>query len=197
MINYSNRLDKALRTAAWAHEQAKQHRKGNDIPYIIHPVGTMLIASNATDHEDTLIACLFHDILEDVDASIYGETRMRDEYGERVLAIVKDVTKNDDIADWHERSQAYLDHLQNKACDEAVIVSAADKLHNIQSMLIDFETEGNKLWLRFTTQNADDQVWWYESILAVITKRQAPSLLIDQLTSQIAELKHQLKNSAN
>ena len=62
MINYTERLDKALRKAAWSHEQQGQHRKGSDIPYIIHPVGAMMIASNATDDEDILIACLMHDV---------------------------------------------------------------------------------------------------------------------------------------
>ncbi len=42
MINYTHRLDKAIRIAAWAHEQQLQHRKGTDIPYIIHPFGVIL-----------------------------------------------------------------------------------------------------------------------------------------------------------
>jgi len=41
MIKYTDRLDSAIRKAAWAHEQQDQHRKGTDIPYIIHPFGVM------------------------------------------------------------------------------------------------------------------------------------------------------------
>lgn len=51
MINVTSRLDKAIRRAAWAHEQAGQHRKGTDVPYIVHPSGVMIIASNVTDDE--------------------------------------------------------------------------------------------------------------------------------------------------
>lgn len=36
----------------------------------------MMIASE-TEDEDVLIACLLHDILEDVDSSIYSEDDMR------------------------------------------------------------------------------------------------------------------------
>ncbi len=71
MINYTSRLDNAVREAARAHEIEGQHRKGTDIPYIIHPFGVMMIASNATDDEDVLIACLMHDVLEDVNRVQY------------------------------------------------------------------------------------------------------------------------------
>lgn len=193
MINYTHRLDKAIRIAAWAHEQQVQHRKGTDIPYIIHPFGVMLIASNATDDEDVLIACLLHDVLEDVDSSIYSEQTMRADFGDRMVAMVKDVTKDDSVKDWHERSKAYLAHLENEASDEAVIVSASDKIHNLMSIVVDYETHGEDLWNRFSTQSSADQLWWYESILAVVTKRGVPTELIDQLAEQVEKL--QLKIS--
>ena len=192
MINYTERLDAAIRKAAWAHEQQGQHRKGGDIPYIIHPVGVMMIASNATDDEDILIACLMHDVLEDVDSNIYGEADMRAEFGDRVVSIVKDVTKDDSLQDWHQRSRAYLDHLEHNASDEAVIVSASDKIHNLLSVLADYEVYGNDIWQRFTTKNSTDQVWWYSAILGVITKRGVPDILREQHAAQIAQLKLKL-----
>lgn len=145
MINYTLHLDNAMRKAAWAHDQAGQYRKGTDIPYIIHPVGTMMIAGNVTDDEDTLIACLLHDVLEDVDSSVYNEADMREDFGDRVVAIVKDVTKDGTKGDWRERAQAYLEHLERSASDEAVIVSAADKTHNLLSILCDYAEVGDDL----------------------------------------------------
>jgi len=189
MINYTHRLDKAIRIAAWAHEQQLQHIKGTDIPYISHPFGVMLIASNATDDEDVLIACLLHDVLEDVDTSIYDEQTMRADFGDRMVAMVKDVTKDDSVRDWHERSKAYLDHLENKASNEAVIVSASDKIHNLVSILVDYGIEGDNLWNRFSTKSFTDQLWWYESILAVITKRGISAELISQLAGQVEILR--------
>lgn len=192
MIKYTERLDKAIRKAAWAHEKAGQHRKGTEIPYIIHPVGVMMIASNVTDDEDTLIACLLHDVLEDVKPEIYSEQNMRADFGDRVVSIVKDVTKDDSEKDWRARSNSYLNHLEYKASDEAVIVSAADKIHNLFSTLIDYVVYGDDLWMRFATKNSDDQVWWYEAILAVITKRAVSKELSAELSEQIAILKNKL-----
>jgi len=192
MINYTNRLDSAIKKAAWAHEQAGQHRKGTDIPYIIHPIGVMMIASNVTDDEDILIACLLHDVLEDVDSKIYDADKMREKFGDRVVSIVKDITKDQTKSDWYEIAKVYLDHLEFKACDEAVIVSAADKIHNLMSVLKDYDKIGDKLWDKFSTKSSADQLWWYQSILAVITKRNAPQNLVDKLSSQIETLKTKL-----
>lgn len=188
MINYTPRLDSAIRKAARAHEKAKQHRKGTDIPYIIHPFGVMIIASNATDDEDILIACLMHDILEDVDASIYSKEQMREDFGGKVVSIVKDVTKGGSIEDWHERSKAYLNHLQNESSDEAVIVSASDKIHNLQSILTDYKIVGESLWQRFSTKSSDDQLWWYKEILEIVQNRQPGISLAEELEALVTEL---------
>jgi len=193
MITYTGRLDKALRKAAWAHEKSGQHRKGTDIPYIIHPVGVMIIASNVTDDEDVLVACLLHDVLEDVDVDVYNENIMRDEFGDRVVAIVKNVTKDENEPDWRARADAYLKHLEFDASNEAVIVSASDKIHNLLSILIDFSIYGNELWKIFSTKNSSDQLWWYESVLAVLIRRKAPERLTTQLTEQVNELKKLIK----
>ena len=192
MIKYTKRLDDAIRKAAWAHEQAGQHRKGGDLPYIIHPIGVMMIASNVTENENVLIACLMHDILEDVSSSIYDEKDMREDFGDNVVAIVKDVTKDDSIDDWHERSRAYLEHLQNLASDEVVIVSTSDKIHNLLSILTDHETHGDDLWNRFTTKSAQDQLWYYKSILDVVKKRSVVKELSNQLAEQIETLEKRL-----
>lgn len=189
MIEFTERLDKALRMAARAHEKQGQYRKGSDIPYIIHPVGVMLIANQATDDEDTLIACLLHDVLEDVDPEIYGEGDIKSDFGQHVVDIIKDVTNSPDIMDWHENRKAYLHHLEHEACEEAVIVSASDKTHNLTATITDYRDVGDDIWQRFTTKNYDDQVWWYESVLAVVSKRKPGSLFNDELAARIAELK--------
>lgn len=192
MINYTNRLDKAIRTAAWAHEKQVHHRKGTDTPYIIHPFGVMVLAGNVTDDDDVLIACLLHDVLEDVDSGIYDESTMRQDFGDRVVNIVLDVTKDESIKDWRKRGEAYLDHLEHEASDEAVIVCASDKIHNLMSILADLDVQGDELWEVFTTKSSSDQLWWYESILEVITRRGVDKGLSDKLAELVTELRNKL-----
>jgi (p)ppGpp synthase/HD superfamily hydrolase len=188
MIDFTERLDKAIRVAATAHGKQGQHRKGTDIPYIVHPFGVMLLALQVTKEEDVLIACLLHDILEDVDPAIYSEQDMERDFGPRVTGMVKDVSKDDRIEDWRERSQAYLDHLEHKASPKAVVVSAADKVHNLLSIITDYKVAGDDIWQRFATQNSADQLWWYRSVFALLQKRQPDSVLTLQLGNAIGAL---------
>lgn len=180
----SFRLEKAIRVAAKAHRNQK--RKGSDIPYIIHPYSVMLIAKEVTDDEDTLIACLFHDIIEDVPDE-YSEVHMRQEFGDRAADIVLGVTKDSSLKDWQERSEAYMNHLEHQASDESVVVSASDKIHNLMSMLSDYEEIGEQLWDKFHSKK-DKQLWFYQSVGKVIRKRLPDSPLCDQLDNLIKKL---------
>ncbi len=117
---------------------------------------------------------------------------MRADFGDRVVAIVLDVTKNDSLKDWHERANAYLHHLEHDASDEAVIVSASDKIHNLLSILTDHEACGEELWQRFSTKSSADQLWWYESILGVISRRNVPVILSAELAKQLETLEARL-----
>jgi (p)ppGpp synthase/HD superfamily hydrolase len=96
------RLEKAIRTATIAHKEQK--RKGSDTPYIIHPYSVMCIAANATQDEDILIACLLHDILEDV-SDKYPRKQMVKDFGDRVASIVDGVTKDSSLPDWQSRAE--------------------------------------------------------------------------------------------
>lgn len=188
MHTYTKRLDRAIRRASWAHEQQNHHRKGTEIPYIAHPFGAMIIASKVTDDEDILVACLMHDVLEDVDSSIYDEMAMRNDFGDRVVNIVKDVTKDSSVRDWYECAEAYLYHLEHEASDEAIIVSTSDKIHNLHSIIMDYEVHGDDLWNRFTTKNSKDQLWWYSSVLGVAKRRNAPQKLNDHFEKYVETL---------
>ncbi len=180
----TSRLEKAIRCSAWAHRNQK--RKGTGLPYIIHPFGVMAIASEVTQDEDTLIACLLHDVLEDVPKE-YPEEAIRTDFGNNVASIVKGVTKDTAISDWHERSRAYLQTLAKEAPDESIIVACSDKIHNLMAILDDHSSQGDEVWTIFKT-GKDSQVWWYTSVRDVVRSR-LPSLPIlpryEQLIKQL------------
>lgn len=188
-MKVTQRLEKAIRIAAIAHKEQK--RKGSDTPYIIHPYSVMCIAATATQDEDILIACLFHDILEDVPDK-YPRERMVNDFGERVASIVDGVTKDDTLPDWQSRAEAYLENLEQNASDESVIVSCADKIHNLMSMLTDYTEVGDDLWKRFKV-GAERQLWWYETLLGVV-RRRLPGLSV---ANQLEGLIEQFKSNVN
>lgn len=181
----SPRLIQAINTAAWAH---RDHvRKGTDIPYVSHVVGVMHLVSQVTDDEDVLIAALFHDILEDVPEE-YSPQRMAEEFGDRVVELVRGVTKDSTLSSWQDRSDAYLAHLR-EADDSSVLISAADKLHNLLSIHADLDELGDELWGRFNS-GKDRQLWWYRSVADLVLERLPVNLLGEELARQVERLEN-------
>lgn len=156
---YTPRLNQAIIQAATSHDG--HYRKGTRVPYVTHVMSVMLIAAQHTDDEDVLIACLLHDVMED-QPHTYSFDRMAADFGLRVVELVRDVTKDDSLADWQARSDAYLAHLRT-ANPDAVLISLADKYHNLSSILTDHEQLGDALWGRFNSGKQQQQ-WWYASV---------------------------------
>jgi len=128
----------------------------------------MLIES-VTDDEDTIIAGLMHDALEDVPGYTYEQ--LVEDCGIRVAEIVKHVTepldpnKNDDEQlPWLQRKEVYLQMLRS-GNTQSVIVSAADKIHNTESFLRDAEKEGIMFVARFGS-SIRNRLWFHKQVLA-------------------------------
>lgn len=149
----------------------------------------MLYAAEVTSDEDTLTAALLHDVLEDC-PDVYSETDMRRDFGDTVTSIVLDVTEDGDPNDkstWKDRKNKYLAHLK-VASPSALIVSLADKTHNLTSTLDDYERLGDQLWDRFNASR-EQQLWFYTSVKDILGDR-----LGAQATHRYSALVEQLSN---
>ena len=119
-VMMSDRIEKALAFAARKHEG--QFRKGGK-PYITHPMTVCDYVRAWGCDEDTQITALFHDLLEDTDAT---EAEIAMLGGEAVLCAVKRLTKQNG----YRMSEYMADILQNPM---AKTVKIADRLHNLRS----------------------------------------------------------------
>jgi (p)ppGpp synthase/HD superfamily hydrolase len=138
--------------------------------------------------EDTAIAGLLHDAIEDQGGDI-ARTRIGERFGKRVLAIVEDCTDADTTPKppWRARKEAHLAHLAD-ASPEARLVVAADKLHNARSLLVDYRVHGDPLWQRFNA-GREDTLWYYRSVASRLRSLESPaSSLIDELERTIEAL---------
>ena len=112
------RYQAALEFATRKH--AGQKRKGGE-DYITHPVAVASILQAQGFDLDHQIAALFHDLLEDTDAT---EQEIIALGGETVLHAVKLLTK--------EKGYAMADYISRiKAHPMAMAVKSADRLHNL------------------------------------------------------------------
>ncbi len=172
----------ALVFAARAHRN--QVRKGTDVPYIVHPVGVMLLLHDSGERDPELLAAaLLHDTLEDAGATTDG---LRELFGARVAAIVAGASEpfaRDER--WETRKQHTVEHLRHAPRD-VQLVAAADKLHNLTSMAADFGVLGEALWDRFN-RGRPEIAWYYRAVTASL---QAGGLRDHPLVQRLAEAVH-------
>lgn len=169
----SPKIQKAINLASRLH--SGQARKGDSgLPYISHPFSVALILSSYTKDEDVIVAGLLHDVLEDV-RDYYHDDLVRD-FGQNVAQIVKGVSedkdpniKSDEKASWEERKSKYIKGLES-ASNESLLVCAADKIHNLQSMIDAYQEKGDALWKNFNSPK-DKKIWFYAEVLKVLKLR--------------------------
>lgn len=160
-IDLTPRFSQALEFARATHQG--QLRKGTAIPYLAHPLAVASLALCFGADEDEAIAALLHDTAEDGG----GESvlvHIRGTWGPRVEAIVRacsdSLTKDPrGKAPWRVRKEAHIAHLA-KAPRSVQLVAAADKLHNLQSLLADLHAQGPEVWSRFKA-GPEEQRWYY------------------------------------
>src|SRR5207302_9504720 len=136
------------------------------------------------------LAALLHDAVEDQGGLPTLET-IRQLLGERVAKAVESCS--DSIASdpkkklpWRERKEKYLAHLRS-ANRDALMISAADKLHNARAILSDYRERGESLLSRFNAPK-EDQLWYYGELVEALRQAPAPKLIVGELSRVVEEL---------
>jgi len=93
-------------------------------PQLMHSLRVGMYLFDNDYSEDVVIGGLLHDMLEWTDCA---EDTIREEFGQKVLDIVRANTKNRNIEDVDERRKDYVDRCVEVG-EEALIVKAADAL---------------------------------------------------------------------
>ena len=184
LVKLGPRFLRAFNFAAEKH--AGQTRKASTIPYIAHLMGVASVVLEFGGDEDLAIAALLHDVVEDCGgAPMLKEVRRR--FGSRVAKIVDGCTDSDTYPKppWRERKEAYIRHLHS-ADAETRLVSAADKLNNVRSILSDHRSVGESVWARFKG-GREGTLWYYHALVEEFL-RGKPSRLIRELELAVREL---------
>lgn len=160
-VKLGPRFQRAFEFAAKKH--AGQTRKASTIPYLSHLIGVASLVLEAGGDEDLAIAALLHDVVEDCGGEpMLKEVRRR--FGSRVAKIVDGCTDAYVIPkpEWRERKVSYINRLKTEDADTR-LVSAADKLNNIRSILSDYRAVGESVWSRFNGKR-DGTLWYYRTL---------------------------------
>ena len=176
-----------MRAFVFAAEKHKgQTRKASSIPYIAHLMGVASLVLEAGGDEDLAIAALLHDVVEDCGGvPMLKEVRRR--FGARVAKVVDGCTDayTDPKPPWRERKEKYIARLRNED-QETRLVSAADKLNNVRSILSDYRAVGESIWSRFN--GGREGTLWYYRTLRDEFRRSRPNRITQDLALAVSEL---------
>ena len=164
-MSVSERVRRALEFATLKHKGQK--RIGGD-DYITHPIAVYEIVKKQGYGEDFQITALFHDLLEDTNAT---EKEILEYGNQNVLTAVKLLTK---IKGYD--MQTYIEGIKGNQI--AFIVKSADRLHNLQCAL----ATGVEFKRKYILETVD----WYLDFSIDIKK--AVKNLAESLDVPIAEL---------
>lgn len=190
---FSERIERALTFAALRHRG--QTRKGTGAPYLTHPVHVAWISSRYGYDEDTQIVALLHDVLEDTcqspDEIVTVTAEVRDRFGAPVALAVESLTepKRDPAGariPWKLRKARYVQQLED-AEPIAVRVSAADKIHNLATLLQQLGHDGRATWARFRG-GPEDTLWFYRAVADLVSGRLAAEAIAAELTTLVDDL---------
>jgi GTP pyrophosphokinase len=127
------RVSQAYLFGEKAHEG--QLRKDGKTPYFDHPASVSLILAELEMDEETIIAALLHDTVEDTSVPLDDVTRL---FGEEVAKLVDGVTKLA-VINYETKQERQVENLRKMflamASDiRVILIKLADRLHNIRTL---------------------------------------------------------------
>ncbi len=162
-------FEQAIAFAVNAHQG--QIRKGDGLPYILHPMEVATICATITSDAEVLAAAVLHDTVEDTDvtAEEIGQT-----FGPRVAALVAAETedKRSELPPsdtWRIRKEESLQVLANASDPGVKVLWLGDKLANMRSFRRNWLRQGDALWSAFNQKDPKQHAWYYRSILKLLS----------------------------
>lgn len=133
----NERIKKSIELATRAHDGQK--RKSGE-PYIMHPLAVMQILIDWGMDEDTVIAGVLHDVVEDTEVTL---EEIKQEFGESVAFLVDGVTKLGKARQGMRDIDTYLPTTRDNLLRlliatgsdiRVLIIKLADRLHNLRTL---------------------------------------------------------------
>lgn len=168
---YSDRLELAVTTMLEAH--GLRRRKAGRGFEASHATSVAWIAADFGFDEDTIVAALLHDTLEDTDLD---PRVIEARFGALVLHMVEDVSEPARPAAWRARKLAYIDQLRHTPRNGSLAVASADKIHNLTKMVAGIEARGHAFIDAFST-GLEGMLWYQHAVYDMAAGRWSHAIL--------------------
>jgi (p)ppGpp synthase/HD superfamily hydrolase len=195
MTGYSDRINHAFAFAAKHHD--RQVRKGTRLPYLTHPANVAIILTRYGRDEDTVVAGILHDVIEDCLRDGWTremlDDRIASKFGEGVLSTVLAVTRRrtDDDGIEMSREEVRADFLARlaDAGEQSRWVCAADKVHNAGTILADLRRtiDAHTVWSR-SSGGREGTMQWYRSVRDRLAQLDFDAPIMTEFASLVEQL---------
>ncbi len=157
-------INEAIKFASLAHMGMK--RKGNNQPYIFHPLEVMSLVSMMTLDEEVLCAAILHDTVEDTDVSIED---IKENFSDRVASLVNYESEDkrgnvNKAATWKKRKEETIERIASLDDEGAKMVCLADKVSNLRSIHLGLLDKGEEFWQSFNQKDPKEHYWYYAKL---------------------------------
>jgi (p)ppGpp synthase/HD superfamily hydrolase len=197
VTGYSDRINHAFAFAAKHHD--RQVRKGTALPYLTHPANVAIILTRYGRDDETVIAGILHDVIEDCVRGGWTqemlEERIGEKFGANVLEAVLAVTHRrvDDDGNELDRDEKKIDYLARleHASECARWVCAADKVHNGSAILADLRRtiDPDSVWNRFSV-GREGTIRWYRAVYERLKDVGFEGSILEELRDVAEALEH-------
>jgi (p)ppGpp synthase/HD superfamily hydrolase len=180
----SPRFEAAFRLTMELHNG--QLRKGTNTPYLSHLLAVASLVLDYGGSEDEAIAALLHDAVED-QGGLTTLARIRREFGDEIAAVVDACSDSYTWlkSPWRSRKEKFIASLPG-AAESVRRIMAADKLHNVRSILQDYRIHGEQVWRKFMG-GRDGTLWYYRAALDAL-RQSGNSPILDELERELSDL---------
>lgn len=186
-MKWSPLIDRAIEIAAKQH--GEQKRRNGVTPYIVHPFTVAWMVSEYTDNENTIIAALLHDVVEDTDG--YGLKEISKDFGAEVAMVVGKMSKNVNVPNkegltWWQVKEKHYQKLRG-VDEEILLIRIMDHIHNAATMVEELKKEGESFWKKFHGTK-EEKYQWELMNYELFVNRQLPEKLCSKFRKLIGEI---------
>jgi HD domain len=201
---YSDRINHALAFAAKHND--REVRKGTRLPYGTHAANVALILTRYGRDEDTVVAGILQDVVEDCLHDRYTREMLNQRIGDKfgrptldiAIAVAVRVLDDDGVELSHEERKDDVLRRLVDAPEDARWVCAASAIQTASTILADLKRtiDPGSVWSRFQSGKAGT-IRWYRRLYEGLQDREFLASIMDELGQVVAALERQEHSHAS
>ena len=164
--------EKAKQFAIEAH-MGQVRKSEPDKPMVMHPIGIANILKEYTYDDEVIAAGFLHDVVEDTQYTIED---IEKNFGQSIAVLVKGASEPDKSLYWEERKLHTINETKTLPLKNKLVI-CADKIHNLEDLMIKFMAIEILVLLKEEKNNKDGITQIFMKVLYIMKMLIYPYLL--------------------